>query len=166
MFQTGAVQRNAFQLGGASRTSAAFQQGAFQGGAFQVYSGTASTTPPSSAFQQDAFQQGAFQMYGGTYRPPTPSTPTITGGWSDWMPRKPRRKDEEDEPEIETPAPREVVKTDKVVTGVVQYAPPLPPWPKSDVSAKFARMENESRIEYRKRIRRIIAADDEWLMLH
>jgi hypothetical protein len=71
VFQTGSVQRNAFQLGGTSRASAAFQQGAFQGGAFQLYSGGASGTTPSSAFQQDAFQQGAFQMYGGTYRAPT-----------------------------------------------------------------------------------------------
>jgi hypothetical protein len=80
VFQTGSVQRNAFQLGGTSRVSAAFQQGAFQGGAFQLYSGGASGTTPSSAFQQDAFQQGAFQMYGGTYVAPT-TTPGGPGGW-------------------------------------------------------------------------------------
>ena len=87
MFQTGSVQRNAFQLGGLAAVvvSAAFQQGAFQGGAFQVYSGYAvAPTTASSAFQQDAFQQGAFQMYGGTYVVPIP-TPDVRKP-SNWHP--------------------------------------------------------------------------------
>ena len=93
MFQTGSVQRNAFQLGGVGRTSAAFQQGAFQGGAFQVYSG--SVTPPagpSAAFQQGAFQGGAFQLYSG-YQDTGPETPDTSrsGRWHPDDAKRPRR---------------------------------------------------------------------------
>lgn len=49
MFQTGSVQRNAFQLGGSAGPSAAFQQGAFQGGAFQLYSGYQNNPVPDDA---------------------------------------------------------------------------------------------------------------------
>jgi hypothetical protein len=94
VFQTGSVQRNAFQLGGVSRLSAAFQQGAFQGGAFQVYSG--SVTPPdgpSAAFQQGAFQGGAFQLYSGYQDtgPETPETATRSGRWHPDDAKRPRR---------------------------------------------------------------------------
>lgn len=67
MFQTGSVQRNAFQLGGVT------------------------VVVPSSAFQQDAFQQGAFQMYGGTYvSPATTVTSQTGGGW--WKKKKPDKE--------------------------------------------------------------------------
>jgi hypothetical protein len=100
--------------------------------------------------------------------PPPPPPPTIAGGWSDWMPRKPRRKDE-DEEQKEVERPLEVVTTDKVVTGVVQAVPPLPAWrdPAQDSEvARLVRRENESKAAFKRRLKKIIAADDDWLMLH
>jgi hypothetical protein len=156
-FYSGAFQSDAFQTCVDVTCTPAFNPNAFQTDAFQ----TCVENVCTPAFNPNAFQDTAFQVCDAVAAP----TATITGGWSDWMPRKPRRKDEDDE----KPAPRKVVTTDKVVTGVVQYEPPRAVWPKFEgetIPNRIARMENESRVAYRKRIQKIIAADDEWLMLH
>jgi hypothetical protein len=90
--------------------------------------------------------------------------------WADFYASQPKkkRKDEEEE----KPVPLEVVKIKKgkteIITGIVQPVStpkPLPAWPKDNISARIAKQENETRIEYRKRLRRIAEADDEWLMM-
>jgi hypothetical protein len=100
------------------------------------------------------------------------------GSWAflDEQYRKRRVKYEEDE---EEKRPLEVVKIGKgkseVVTGIVQAVPPLPAWrnpgPDSEVAklvaknAAIVKRNRETERAFRKRIRAIIAADDEWLLM-
>lgn len=169
-FQSNAFQTNAFQMDGTAVCVPAFQPTAFQTNAFQTCVDGAVCVP---AFNTSAFQVDAFQTCTDT-QPPSPSTSFDGGGAYDFLdPERFRRRRKKKGDEDETPAPREVVKiktqAGETVTGIVEFEPLKAPQRAPQYTSPMVGLERrdmETRAAYRRRLKAIQQADDEWLLMN
>lgn len=99
--------------------------------------------------------------------PPVIETETLTGGGLKYLnPRNPRIFEDEEQDE----KPLAIVKIgegkpDEIITGLVQPIRRTKQTPKADTLNRLEAQRQQAEAADRERIRRIIAQDDEWLMM-